>query len=618
MDWIRDVPDSLSKAQLSLERIENFLLLKTFRWNDEASRWIINFRISLTEIDNGHFPKHTDWYLAADESYPRGRIDIYPAKEGGISDTFPHQSFNYEGNNKLPWREGKICVNTQANIIGRHGYDIEPYTIEDRLFWHCQRAVAWSLAASKDELVIPGEPFELPLIPPRSLIKEQESKELYKLLFSEGPIDISPWTGITANTGRARCFNLNTDKRRWFLEWLIGPKNELLLQVSWGKHVTSSRGTTWDGIWLKLSAMPLVKPYRFPLTWGELSKSLFERGVSMTKILGHLSNNIRDGKAHFLLIGFPIPAVISGQPVMMHWISISLPVLSRNRQYPAGFRPNNRGYFENDMRTRFRDDNALTYILTDNWHLDQIQNRGRFREEFRAFRIVIIGCGALGSSIAEMFVRGGVNHITIIDDERVEIGNLARHTLSLKDLENNKASQLMLHLNSLNPHAEVSYVPSKIIIGETDILKQLGGHDLIIDCTGNDDVLHALSLTTLPLPIHYVSLSIGFRAKRMFFFHALDVSFPIIDYIEEINPWLEAEENEFKDDEFPREGIGCYHPVFPARCDDIWLWSSVAVKAILRLIDDSVHVESTLHVYEQIEEDGSVSVHRAIEVPEFE
>jgi len=255
----------------------------------------------------------------------------------------------------------------------------------------------------------------------------------------------------------------------------------------------------------------------------------------------------------------------------------------------------------------------------ENWHPEQIHNRGRFRPELRTSRVAVIGCGALGAPIVEMLVRGGVHHITLFDGESIEIGNLTRHTLALNDIGNGKAAQLALRLNSLNPHAEVAHDSSTIAFGNEDVSNRLMEHDLIVDCTGNDELLHALSAISFPHSAHFFSLSIGFRAKRMFFFHARKASFPVDDYLAEMRAWIEAEEDEFKGQTFPRERIGCHHPVFPARCDDMWLWASVAVKVISNVIQDPRSGDPTLHVYEQNEEgDGAVSMRRSIEVPALE
>lgn len=611
MDWLREAPEPLTKAQLSLETVEGFTFLETVRWNEQAKKWTIRFEVSLPELDADNPLRTTDWHLTVDETYPLGRIDIYPAKVSGITGTYPHQSYNAEGKPDLPWRTGNICANTQAKVIGRHGYDVEPYTAEERLPWHCRRAIEWIRCASRGELVLPGEPFELPHTPPSC-----ETSEIFR--FSEGAIAASLWPTTLATSGRARAFNLKTNEKTWFVELLMGPKNEELVQIPWGQYTTRHRGKSWDGAWVRLQAMPTVKPYRFPETWGEIKQALSEQGVSLRSILGSVAKRLRDGEIHFLLIGFPIPEVLEGPPALMHWIALALPVLSSGNAYANGFRANEQGHFENDMRTRFRSDEKLVYMPTENWHPDQIQNRGRFQEGLRSARVAVIGCGALGAPIAEMLIRGGVHQMMLFDGERIETGNLTRHTLSMNDIGEVKASRLAQRLNSLNPHAEVASVPSKVSFTNEDASQRLLEHDLIIDCTANDELLHILAGMPFSHDVHFFSISIGFRAKRMFCFHAKDESFPVDEYMSEMSEWIEAEQNEFKGETFPREGIGCYHPVFPARCDDMWLWGSIAVKAIARAIDSSPS-DPVLHVYEQKEdEDGSVSIRRAIEVPAYE
>src|SRR3954469_2561639 len=46
-----------------------------------------------------------------------------------------------------------------------------------------------------------------------------------------------------------------------------------------------------------------------------------------------------------------------------------------------------------------------------------------------ASRVLIVGCGALGASHAEMLARAGVGHLRIVDRDFVEFTNLQRQTL---------------------------------------------------------------------------------------------------------------------------------------------------------------------------------------------
>jgi hypothetical protein len=53
-----------------------------------------------------------------------------------------------------------------------------------------------------------------------------------------------------------------------------------------------------------------------------------------------------------------------------------------------------------------------------------------------------------------------------------------------------------------------------------------------------------------------------------------------------------------------REGIGCWHPVFPATADDIQLWSAIGAKFVRRAI---VERRRQCSVY-QMSSDGTVAV----------
>ncbi|MBN2495995.1 MAG: ThiF family adenylyltransferase [Deltaproteobacteria bacterium] len=50
-------------------------------------------------------------------------------------------------------------------------------------------------------------------------------------------------------------------------------------------------------------------------------------------------------------------------------------------------------------------------------------------DRIRQGRAVLVGCGALGSSIANALVRAGVGRLTLIDDDLLETSNLQRQTL---------------------------------------------------------------------------------------------------------------------------------------------------------------------------------------------
>ena len=93
------------------------------------------------------------------------------------------------------------------------------------------------------------------------------------------------------------------------------------------------------------------------------------------------------------------------------------------------------------------------------------------------------------------------------------------------------------------------------------------------------------------------------RAKRLFMFAAKGERFPEQDFRTRINPWLETELSEREGSDGCWEGTGCWHPVFPARADDCWLWAAVAAKFIASVVTVDF-AGSRFIVYEQCIESG--------------
>ena len=60
---------------------------------------------------------------------------------------------------------------------------------------------------------------------------------------------------------------------------------------------------------------------------------------------------------------------------------------------------------------------------------------------------------------------------------------------------------------------------------------------------------------------------------------------------------VEKDFAENKNETAPREGIGCWHPVFPARSDDVWLLAATGFKIMTRTLNDT-HSQS-FKVFEQ-------------------
>jgi molybdopterin-synthase adenylyltransferase len=101
-------------------------------------------------------------------------------------------------------------------------------------------------------------------------------------------------------------------------------------------------------------------------------------------------------------------------------------------------------------------------------------------------RIVIVGCGALGSVIASFLVRAGVGHVTLIDPDRVESSNLHRQILFDEDdavAGRAKVDAARARLSNVHPTVHVEAIVGSFDAGNADGL--IGEADVVVDGTDN-------------------------------------------------------------------------------------------------------------------------------------
>lgn len=73
----------------------------------------------------------------------------------------------------------------------------------------------------------------------------------------------------------------------------------------------------------------------------------------------------------------------------------------------------------------------------------------------RAARVAIAGCGGLGSNVALMLARSGVEHFLLIDHDVVDTSNLNRQQFWPEDVGRPKVEALAARLAALNPQVQL-------------------------------------------------------------------------------------------------------------------------------------------------------------------
>ncbi len=105
-------------------------------------------------------------------------------------------------------------------------------------------------------------------------------------------------------------------------------------------------------------------------------------------------------------------------------------------------------------------------------------------EKLSKVKVLIIGCGGLGSNIAVMLVRSGIKNLTIVDFDRVDILNLNRQNFFFYQAGQEKVSALKDILEKINPYVTVKALNMKI--DESNIDHLILQHDIIVEAVDGE------------------------------------------------------------------------------------------------------------------------------------
>ena len=134
--------------------------------------------------------------------------------------------------------------------------------------------------------------------------------------------------------------------------------------------------------------------------------------------------------------------------------------------------------------------------------LPQIGGAGQLR--LKEARAAIVGAGGIGAGAIPALTGAGIGHLTIIDDDRVELSNLQRQPLyAASQVGERKADLAARFIGKRNPHIECRTVADRIESDNADAI--LSGHDLIIDGTDNFATRLTVSDAAVRLAIPLIS-----------------------------------------------------------------------------------------------------------------
>ncbi len=119
--------------------------------------------------------------------------------------------------------------------------------------------------------------------------------------------------------------------------------------------------------------------------------------------------------------------------------------------------------------------------------------------------VVIVGCGATGTALANLLARMGVGRLRIIDRDFIELNNLQRQTLfDQADIDANlpKAEAAARKLRAVNRDIEIEAVVADVNAG--NVLSLIQDATLVMDGTDNFSTRYLLNDACLETAIPWV------------------------------------------------------------------------------------------------------------------
>nr|WP_165494421.1 HesA/MoeB/ThiF family protein [Acinetobacter terrestris] len=162
-----------------------------------------------------------------------------------------------------------------------------------------------------------------------------------------------------------------------------------------------------------------------------------------------------------------------------------------------------------DMDLELSDEEMHLYsrqILLEGWDIEA-------QEKLKLANVLIVGCGGIGCTTAELLARAGVGQITLIDADTIEMSNLQRQIAYVEEnIGFYKSEILAKRLQQINPHIRVEFQTVKLDESNAEAL--ISAQDLVLDGCDNFTTRYLVNQTCKQFNVPLISASaIGFQGQ---------------------------------------------------------------------------------------------------------
>ena len=577
-----EIPDIVIEAYSSLRQHRIVEISKPIDWSqgEGAPGWVFECAAKVPYPNQEEIPREVPLRVLIPEAFPRQLVEIFSLSEQ--VNGFPHQ----EAESK------KLCL-PEEHLAPRDA---------QRLVCYVKWAIEWLEDAANGTLLKQDDPYELPAFSYKFCpIKSP-------LIFEESSDSYEKWEPHIGQFGRVECFR-GAEIPAIFTVRFCHKDGSLVRESEFSPSILKKDGKI-DGRWIIVPDIRYIK-HRPPQTYQEMTEVCSKNDLDFYAILKEAWNHKHSHQFGILLIGFPIPKIVGEPPTEIHW----QPLLFKNaeqhlkefnvpgaKQRPKGQSQTPRKIWERLTSSGyFSTSQKLPWGNAENTARERLYARGAYPPKVQSTSIAFFGCGALGSSVAELLARGGVNQLNLFDPDLINFGNLCRHTLDGSSISVNKAEALAARLSRANPLSMIKGYPVRIPLNSRSdeaIHRMLAEADVFVDCTTSETAFDWLDQYAEENNKRLASLFFNFHAEVLTICVSSE-STSCGNIFKDLTCSIENEkipldsEVYFRDppkEEQIIEGAGCWHPTFPARNAHVQILAAHAVDILSNSIDSKQRI----------------------------
>ena len=118
-------------------------------------------------------------------------------------------------------------------------------------------------------------------------------------------------------------------------------------------------------------------------------------------------------------------------------------------------------------------------------------------------RVLCVGAGGLGSPVIQYLAAAGIGHLTVVDDDVVDISNLQRQVIhNTSEIGSLKSKSAKKYVNNLDP--SVSVTTHCVRLDSSNAKQLFDNHDIVIDGTDNIPTRYLIDKTCMELGIPWI------------------------------------------------------------------------------------------------------------------